>query len=273
MSAPPLLDDELVRTGSGLELEVFRGGSGPLVVYLHPASGLRADDRFACALAQHFEVVAPLSPGVRDLAQLDDIRDIHDLAMVYDDLFSALRLRDAVVVGHSFGGMVAAEVAAHSPHRVEKLALIAPVGLWNDAYPVHDIFATPPARMSQYLWSDPASPAARAGLGLGTAAPDDDPIEGILRSLHGLVVAGKFMIPIPDRGLGRRLYRLTMPTLLVWGTDDKIVPARYADDFCAALRDARVELFEGAGHMVTLEQTDRVIGVLDRFARAPSRRR
>jgi pimeloyl-ACP methyl ester carboxylesterase len=249
-----------ITVASGLTVEVFRGGSGPSLVYFHPAQGVTASDPFTNALAEHFWVTAPVSPGFRNLAELDEIRNVHDLALAFDDIFAALHLEGVALVGHSFGGMNAAELAAHFPSRVSSLTLIAPFGLWDDAYPVLDIFATPPAEINEYLWGDPSSPAARAGL-TGGDQPEtpDEMLDSIIRTVQGLVTSGKFMMPIPDRGLRRRLYRLSMPTLLLWGAKDRVVPARYAGDFAAAIPDATVRILEDAGHMVTLERTGEVV--------------
>jgi pimeloyl-ACP methyl ester carboxylesterase len=254
------LEPSEITTASGLTVEVFRGGSGPALVYFHAAHGVTATDPFVAALAEHFSVTAPVSPGFRNLAELDDIRSVHDLALAFDDIFATLHLDDMAVVGHSFGGMNAAEFAAHFPGRVSSLTLVAPVGLWNDAYPVLDIFATPPAEINDYLWGDPSSAAALAGLtGGDQPQTPEELLDSIIRTVQGLVTSGKFMMPIPDRGLRRRLYRITMPTLLLWGADDRIVPARYAEDFAAGIPGATVTILRGAGHMVTLERTDDVV--------------
>src|SRR5262245_23158929 len=108
------LRSERVAVASGIEFDVFSGGDGPWVLYLHPETGMGAADRFATALARRFSVLAPVAPGAGD-GQHDKISDIHDLALAYDDLLSVLRIRAIDVVGHSLGAMIAAEVAAHAP--------------------------------------------------------------------------------------------------------------------------------------------------------------
>jgi pimeloyl-ACP methyl ester carboxylesterase len=120
--------------------------------------------------------------------------------------------------------MVAAELAAYSPGRISKLALIAPIGLWRDDAPVAGI---PPHQLPATSVADPHDPAA--------------------------ITTAHFTWPIPDKGLRRRLHRVKAPTLLVWGTQDKLVPPVYADDFAALLHDARIELVPGTGHFPHLE--------------------
>jgi pimeloyl-ACP methyl ester carboxylesterase len=256
-----------ITTAGGLEIEVLRGGHGIKLVYLHPASAVSIDDRFVNALAERFEVFAIVAPGFDDLAQIDEIRSVHDMAMVYDDILEALGLTNVPVVGHSFGGMFAAELAAHSPHRVAKLVLIAPVGLWNENYPALDISATPPAEIQQYVWADPSGDIAQAGMGGTPPVSVDERTELIIRTVQGLVTVGKFMMPIPDKGLVRRLYRIKAPTRLVWGDLDRIVPAAYAPDFEAGIASCDATIIEGAGHMVTYERTAEVIDAIDAHLR------
>jgi pimeloyl-ACP methyl ester carboxylesterase len=267
----PLLAEEKVQVASGQVVRYFTGGKGRPLVYLHPASGVTADDRFALALAERFRVIAPVAPGFTDLAEIDDVLDVHDMALAYDDFLAALDLGPVAVVGHSFGGMFAAELAAHSPQRVAALVLVAPVGLWDDDHPVLDIFATPTAEIPSKLWADPSSEIARAGFGGSPPTSPDEQVETIIRMVQGLVTAGKFMVPIPDKGLARRLYRITMPTLLLWGEQDGVVPPVYAERFAAGLPDARAKILDDAGHMVTLERTEAVVKAIRKHVKRAER--
>src|ERR1700738_2789650 len=115
---------------------VYQAGTGPPLVWLHGLYGVEADGALLEALAEHYSVYAPLAPGFADLDELDDIRNIHDLALHYDDVMEALELPAAIGAGHSLGAMLAAELAAHFPSRVSRLVLLSPLGLWNDRYPV-----------------------------------------------------------------------------------------------------------------------------------------
>jgi pimeloyl-ACP methyl ester carboxylesterase len=250
--ATATLADEIVQLPGGRTQTVFRGGNGPPLVFLHGGGGLFPDDPFLDALSSSHSVYAPLAPGFADLADLDEIRDVHELAMHYDDLFEALGLDGVPVIGHSFGGMLAAELASHYPRRVSKLVLIAPVGLWNDEYPVTDLFAALPHELPGLLFADTSHPAAQA---MAPAEGEPD-VEALVPIVRGLTTLAKFMWPIPDRGLSRRLRRITAPTLLLWGEEDALVPARYADDFAAAIPNATKVIVPGAGHMVPLERLD-----------------
>src|SRR5712691_13421429 len=107
------MSSETIDLSGGRKQLVYRAGDGPPLVWLHSLYGVEADAPLIEALAQSHTVLAPLAPGFADLAELDDLRDIHDLALHYDDILDALDLEQAVVVGHSFGAMIAAELAAH----------------------------------------------------------------------------------------------------------------------------------------------------------------
>jgi pimeloyl-ACP methyl ester carboxylesterase len=259
--------EELVTLPTGLTARVQRAGTEgkPKLVWFHPANGLNPDDPVVGGLASSFDVYAPLAPGFHEITELDDIRDVHELAMYYDDLFGLLGLRGVACVGHSFGGMVAAELAAHYPERVSKLVLCAPVGLWNADYPVIDLFATPPAQLMDLVWADPDSEVAQAAKAAQGRRPssaqetlemvqDDAYVEGMVKVVMGFTAVAKFMWPLPDQGLARRAYRITADTLVIWGAKDRLAPAEYADDFGRLIAGARVEVLDDAGHMVTIEQ-------------------
>ncbi|MBM3945188.1 MAG: alpha/beta fold hydrolase, partial [SAR202 cluster bacterium] len=121
-----------------IEASVTVAGSGPPVVFLHGAGGLRWDG-FLDDLARKFTVYAPAHPGTEgDPDDVRKLRDLWDLVLYHYELFDKLGLRSPAVVGHSFGGMIAAEVASTIPDRVSKLALLSPIGFWRDDHPVRD---------------------------------------------------------------------------------------------------------------------------------------
>jgi len=182
-------------------------------------------------------------------------------------VLDALGLDGVPVIGHSFGGMTAAELAAHVPRRVSKLVLIAPVGLWNDDYQVADIFSVEPKDLPALLFADTSHPAAQAMLPPDDGAEEPD-VEMLVQLVSGLTTLAKFMWPIPDRGLSRRLYRISAPTLLLWGGQDALVPVRYADDFVAAIPNAEKVVVEGAGHMLPLERPEETRGTIAEFLAA-----
>jgi pimeloyl-ACP methyl ester carboxylesterase len=252
-----MLSSETIVVGGGQRQVVYRAGVGKPLVWLHSLYGVEPDAPLIEALArQDLAVYAPLAPGFADLEELQDMRDIHDLALHYDDVFEALQLEGAIVAGHSFGAMIAAELAAHVPGRVSRLVLLSPLGLWNDSYPVADLFGVPPAQVPGLLYAD------------ASLAPDSGPkpdVEAVIARTRGMTTVARFLWPIPDRGLSRRLRRIKAPTLVVHGALDRFVPVRYADDFVALLPHASRHIIPGAGHMLLVESLDQVLTVVNGF--------
>jgi pimeloyl-ACP methyl ester carboxylesterase len=240
----------------------FEGGAGPALVFLHGAGGLTGEDPFLTALATKHHVFAPLIPGYGDSDEAPEIRDMLDFTLHSWDVVEALGLKDPILVGHSMGGMIAAEMAAVAPHDVSRLALIAPAGLWDDAHPIPDMFATLPFEMPALLFHD-----AVAGAAILTAGRDvEDP--GFLQAYlvtnaRQLGMAGRILFPIPERGLHQRLYRIKAKTVVIWGDSDRLIPPTYAHAFKKGIADARLVSIPEAGHMVTLEKTAQVVEAVE----------
>lgn len=248
-----------VRVGP-LTARVLVGGTGEPLLFLHGAAGLMWDP-FLDGLAASHTVYAVHHPGSGEGEDLSHLPGIWELVLFYDELLDALGLDRVTVVGHSFGGMVAAELAANSPRRVDRLVLLAPIGLWLDEHPIPDIAGMPPTELPALVLADPTGPLARA-----MEVPADDPqaqFEAAMRMASIL----HFIWPIPDKGLDRRIHRVSAPTLLVWGEQDRLVDPAYGPAFVGHLRDARLVTVPDAGHLPHLENpapvAEAVHGFLD----------
>ncbi|HEV8014253.1 MAG TPA: alpha/beta hydrolase [Stellaceae bacterium] len=259
-----MLNSETVKLGNGRSWQVHSGGAGPALVWLHGLSGINPSDPMIAALERQHRVIAPLAPGFNDLAEIDEIGNIHELALDYDDLLEHLKIDGAIFVGHSFGAMVAAEIAAHFPRRAKKLVLLAPVGMWNDAYPVADIFAEPFVQVEALLWHDNEAREALAARRSNEAGPQSD-AERLIAVAQGLTAITKFSWPIPDKGLHKRLPRIAAQSLAIFGEKDGFVPPRYAEDFAAKLCQVQTYVVKAAGHMLPYEKTDEVAALIEKF--------
>jgi pimeloyl-ACP methyl ester carboxylesterase len=235
-------------------VQVLEGGSGEDIVVLHDAGGFSAEHPFLLALAEHYRVHAPLLPGYGDSAEAPNIRDMLDITLHTFDVVEALELRRPMLIGCSLGGMIAAEMAAIAPHDVDRLVLIDAAGLWLDAYPVPDLFALMPHEVPEVLFHD-----VDQGVKILTRGGDiEDPdflIPYLINYARTFGMVGKFLFPIPERGLKDRLYRIKARTRLIWGASDKMFPLPYADGFKAGIRGADLVVIPEAGHLPHLEQT------------------
>jgi pimeloyl-ACP methyl ester carboxylesterase len=264
MNEPTLRDRTVEVAGGRLTMRVKVSGSGDPLLYLHSTIG-PVWDPFLTHLARRYTVYLPEFPGTSegDPYAVHAIDELPDLVLAYEELVRALDLGTPVVVGHSFGGMLAAELAAYFPALTDRLVLIAPVGLWRDDAPVVSWSGASGDQLPKLLFHDPAGPAVKAMLGL-PAEPD-----AIRATVAGRVwsagCTGKFVWPIPDKGLRRRLHRVAASTLIVWGRQDRMVPVAYAEEFAAAIPGSKVAVLDNCGHVPQYEQFEQAAGVVDGF--------
>jgi pimeloyl-ACP methyl ester carboxylesterase len=243
-------------------VQYYVGGAGPDLVFLHGAGGITGDDPLLAELAKSHRVYAPLIPGYGDSEEAPEIRDMLDFTLHTWDVAFALGLKDPVLVGHSMGGMIAAEMAAVQPHDVSRLALIAPAGLWDDAHPIADLFSTMPYEMPALLFHD--AEAGAAMLTAGRNVTDPNFLQTYLvTNARQLGMAGRILFPIPERGLAGRLHRIRARTVIVWGDSDRLIPPVYAHAFKKAILGAELVSIPEAGHMVTLERPRAVADAID----------
>jgi pimeloyl-ACP methyl ester carboxylesterase len=241
---------------------VLSGGAGAPLVYFHSIHERGGWSPFLERLAERFTVVAPFHPGVQGSSGVEHLDDLLDLTLAYDELLGALGLGAAHLVGHFFGGMMAAELAAVIPARARRLALLSPLGLWREDAPVADIIILPPDELTPLLWKDPASPAARAWAALPENSADN--VAAQIESIQRRAAMAKFVWPIPDKGLGKRLHRVAAPTLLVWGDADRVNPVIYAETWQRRLKGAALEVLPG-GHMLLHEAPDVAAAAVAKF--------
>jgi len=253
-----------VDTRKGTRCRVLEGGSGAPVVFFHGAGGLLGDNPFLDQLAQRYHVFAPEWPGYGESTGEELLEDMLDFALHGWDVIDALGLSRPHLVGHSMGGMIAAEMACLAPRDLDKLVLVAAAGLWMDEHPIPDIFALLPFQLAELLFDDP-----QKGQALLTGGADLSDMEALkefyLVSQRRLAMAGKVLFPIPNRRLSKRLYRLTAPTLILWGAADRLIVPAYAARWQALIPAARVEMVEGAAHMLPYERPEAFLRAVGGF--------
>ncbi len=163
------------------------------------------------------------------------------------------------MVGHSLGGMLAAEITALAPYRVNRLVLIGPAGLWIDEHPIPDFFTFNPQQIVEVALHDPEGPLGQMMLQQFQAP------EAALELHRCMASAGKFLWPIPDKGLKKRIHRIQQPTLIVWGASDKLIPPAYGEAFLKAIPGSRLVTLQKSGHMPMLEEQDEFVEVVTNF--------
>ena len=252
-----------IQTKRGASVRVLTGGTGSPLVFFHGAGGIERDDDLLGRLAERYTVHAPELPGYGESEGEELLEDMLDFTLHGWDVVTALGLQRPHLVGHSMGGMIAAEMACIAPNDLDKLALLAPAGLWIDEHPIPDIFSMLPFELPGLMFHDPEKGAAAL-----TGGVDFTDMEALAEFYIGnsrrLGMAGKILFPIPNRRLSKRLYRLTAETLLVWGESDKLIPPLYAERWQQLVPGAELVTVAEAGHLLTIEQPEAVATALEK---------
>jgi pimeloyl-ACP methyl ester carboxylesterase len=251
------------RVIDGIRIETIERGSGRPLLFLHPGIGIAPTAPVLDRLAQRARLIAPTHPGFGASEQPASFNSIDDLAYFYLDLIDALDLTDTIVAGVSLGGWIAAEMAVKSCARLSHLVLANPVGIKvsdRETRDIADIFAMTDEQFAELAYFDPS-----LGKHDYKAMPEAE-VRAVARNREATARYG-WSPYMHDPKLKQRLRRIRVPTLLLWGTADRIVSEPYGRAYGAAIPGARFEPIERAGHFPHLEQPEefarRLFGFLD----------
>jgi pimeloyl-ACP methyl ester carboxylesterase len=240
-------------TINGIETVVQIAGEGEPLVYFHGAGTVTGFDALL-PLAERFKLIVPFHPGYGPSADDATIDDIHDYRRHYLDLFDELGIEELSLIGHSMGGWLASSFAVDHAERVRRLVLVAPVGLKVDDHPTADLFTIPGDQILGYL-------AADVSVFEGHVPMPPTPEFLADRYRETTSTARLLWARSYDLKLARWLHRLTMPTLILWGEEDRIVPVGQAPAWAQLIAGAEVRTLPGVGHLVFDESSDAVDGV------------
>ena len=230
-------------------MHLLRGGQGEPLLFLHAAGGAGSWLDFHRLLGDlGFEVFAPDHPGFGGSDDFAEVEAMDDLVYHYLDVIDELGLDRPHVVGASFGGWVAAELAVHSPQLIGSLTLLSAAGLRLPDHPVADVFLMSPAKLAAALFHDPPPAPAPPG-----TAPDLDAIIAAYREATSLArFSWAPYLSAPKRE--RRLGRITAPTLVVAPADDRLIPVAHARRYAALIGGADYAEVAGCGHAMHVER-------------------
>jgi pimeloyl-ACP methyl ester carboxylesterase len=236
---------------NGIDLEVLRRGQGAPVVLLHGMDTVNPKAPFLDLLGRHVEVIAPSAPGFGNSPRPQDFDTIYDLTRLYLALLDQLPYEKVTLMGLSFGGWLASEVAVASCHRIASLILVDPVGIkigGREERDILDVFNVNPAEVKRKSWADPAK------------APNYDAMTDEELVIHAknwealcLYAWHPYMY---NPQLKRWLARISVPTLMLWGDHDGVVTPDYGRAYAKLIHSAEFKLIEATGHHPEQEQPE-----------------
>jgi pimeloyl-ACP methyl ester carboxylesterase len=237
---------------SGIRIELMELGEGRPLLFLHPAIGIEPDAPVLYRLAARARMIVPIHPGFGGSEVPKSFDTVDDLAYFYLDVIQELDLAEVALVGVSFGGWIAAEIAIKSTQRISHLVLANPVGIkvgGREHRDIADIFAMNETDFLSIAYHDP-----NAGKRDYKTMPDAQ-VRNAARNREATAryAWSPFM---HDPKLKGRLHRIRIPTLFLWGGSDRVLSERYGLTYCAAIPGARFERIERAGHFPHLERPD-----------------
>ena len=235
-----------------INLEVVRRGAGQPILVLHGIQPIDPEARFLELLSTRAAVLAPTHPGFGDSPRPADFDTVYDLVHLYLAALDALPDDKLTLLGFSFGGWLAAEVAAACSHRLEKLILVDPLGIKisdRETPDILDVFNKSPDEVRRRSWDDP-----------DRFAPDYNAMSDEALIVHArnrealcLYAWHPYMY---NPQLPRWLGRVKVPTLLVWGASDRVVTPDYGRAYSRLIPGSRLTLIERAGHHPEIEQPE-----------------
>jgi pimeloyl-ACP methyl ester carboxylesterase len=236
---------------NGFPTRIWRKGSGPKLGFLAGFGGLPRWIPFLDELAQSRTVIVPSLPGFPGGDRGHTVLDTHlDWLLAVRELLVKADLLGADLVGSSVGGSLAAEMAAVWPGELHRLVLIAPFGLYDDAEPPTDPWAQRADAVAGLMCADPANWQALK------AAPDGaNSIEWPIEQTRANEAAARIFWPLGNTKLEKRLKLIKVPTLLLWGSEDRIMPPSYAARIAKQLGGkTEIQRIDGAGHLAELDK-------------------
>lgn len=236
-----------------LSVRLLNEGKGAPVLFLHGSGGHPGWPPFLQRLAATHEVIVPEHPGFGASDEAPQLRSVADMAFYYLDFMETLGREKLHIIGHSLGGWIAAEVAIRDCSRFSSLTLIAPAGLRVRGIPSGDNFIWSPEETASNLFTDPALVEQWLA-----HTPTPEEADALLRNRLMAAKLGwepRWFNP----ALEHWLHRIRVKTLLLWGEDDKLLPAAYAKAWTERLPDCHFTAIPRCGHLPQVEAVDQVL--------------
>jgi pimeloyl-ACP methyl ester carboxylesterase len=252
----------------GIQAHTLIGGEGPPLLVLHGAGGPNGWRRWHAALAEQFTLYVPAHPGFGRSAAADWMESVRDVARYYLWFLDVVGLSRASIVGSSMGGWIAAELATMNPYAVDRLILVAAAGLKPEQGEILDIFYHPLDTLRTLQFHDPAQVPEWDELYGQAPTPEQQDLQLRNREMAARLTWRPYMF---NPRLPHFLPRVSNPTLVVWGREDRIIPPICGEQYLRLLPNASLRVLEACGHSPPIEKPDEFVQLAREFLGAPSR--
>jgi pimeloyl-ACP methyl ester carboxylesterase len=250
---------ELNETIDGCKVRVMRSGEGEPLVFLHGGGASSEWLPFMERLSEKFDVIAPEHPGFGKSDSADWLDNIGDLAYFYLDFFDHFDLDGVHLIGNSLGGWTALELAVRNQTSLKSLTLTAPAGIDLPDVPKGDVFLWSPEQTVRGLFH--SSELAEAIL--SRPMPEDEQDRAMKSAVTGARLV--WQPPLYNPHLAKWLHRITVPTLIVWGDDDKLIPAAYGPALQKMIPGSKLEVIKECGHVPQIECEKEFVNIVTGF--------
>jgi pimeloyl-ACP methyl ester carboxylesterase len=236
----------------GTTIEMVDRGHGRPILFLHPGIGIDPDAPVLKALERGGRVIAPSHPGFGTSQLPKGMTSVDDVSYFYLDLIEQLDLDDVLMIGVGLGGWIAAEIVVKNATRLTQLVMANAIGVKigdRETRDIVDIWSLMPDEFNKLAYHDP-----KLGERDYKNLPEADSLAAARnREAYARLAWSPYM---HNPKLKSRLHRVTVPTLFLWGTADRILSESYGRGYCALIPGARFETIERAGHFPHIEQPD-----------------
>lgn len=247
---PPSWQEEMM-TIAGIQIQVFHGGQGEPLLVLHGAGGNPGWLRYLDALSHHFHVYAPSHPGFGASDRLDWMERVHDLAYFYRWFLDERHLAPLPLLGFSMGGWLAAEMAAMYPADIRRMVLVGAAGIKPQRDDIADIFLHSPEEVAQMRFYDTSQVPDYETLFGQVPTPEARQAAAWDREMAALLTWKPYM---HNPKLPFLMARVNIPTLLVWGRQDAIVPLECGEQYQRIMPAATLTVIDRCGHSPHIEK-------------------
>ena len=243
----------------GSNVFMRRGGSGEPLLFLHGAGGVAAWMPFLDQLSDSFDVIVPDHPTYGRSDEPDWVEDVADVAYFYMDFLENNGLENVHVVGQSMGGWIALEMAIRNTSRIKTLTLVGSAGIRIKGQPAADIFILNDEELARTLLVDEGRIQALLAMELS-----EDQQDTLIKNKVATARLG-WQPRLFNPRLRKWMHRIDVPTHIIWGTEDKVIPPSYAAEFQSLISGSKVTMIDKCGHLPNIERTEAFVEAVGGF--------